>query len=83
MAGFDYMSLIWHNITMNWAFLNSIFVTCYEFVFLINRGIAMIDLIITFLVFVIIVIGLVGAWNFATVMRMDVKDSKGKYLVKK
>ena len=43
----------------------------------------MIDLIITFLVFVIIVIGLVGAWNFATVMRMDVKDSKGKYHVKK
>ena len=30
LVEFDYISLIWHNITMNRAFLDSIFVTCYE-----------------------------------------------------
>ncbi len=43
----------------------------------------MIDLIVLFLVFTILAIGLAGMWIFATTMRMDVKDSDGNYLVKK
>ena len=43
----------------------------------------MIDLLIMFLVFTILVIGFTGMWIFATVMPKDVKDSDGNYLVKK
>ena len=43
----------------------------------------MLDLLIMFLVFTILVIGLTGMWIFATVMSKDVKDSEGNYLVKK
>ena len=43
----------------------------------------MLDLLIMFLVFTILVIGFTGMWIFATVMPKDVKDSEGNYLVKK
>ena len=43
----------------------------------------MLDTIIMFLVFTILVIGLAGMWNFATTMRMDYKDKQGNYIVKK
>ena len=43
----------------------------------------MLDLLIMFLLFTILVIGLTGMWIFATVMPKDVKDSEGNYLVKK
>ena len=39
--------------------------------------------IITILVFFILAIGLVGMWGFATTMKMNYKDKKGNYLVKK
>jgi hypothetical protein len=46
-------------------------------------GNKMLDLLIMFLVFTILVIGFTGMWIFATVMPKDVKDSEGNYLVKK
>lgn len=39
--------------------------------------------VVTISVFIIIAIGLVGMWVFATTMKMDYKDKKGNYLVKK
>jgi len=43
----------------------------------------MLDSIILFLVFIIFIIGLAGMCIFATTMKMDYKDKKGNYLVKK
>ena len=43
----------------------------------------MLDSIILFLVFIIFIIGLAGMYIFATTMKMDYKDKKGNYLVKK
>jgi uncharacterized membrane protein YuzA (DUF378 family) len=43
----------------------------------------MLESIITILVFIIFAIGLAGIWIFATTMKMDYKDDKGNYIVKK
>ena len=43
----------------------------------------MLDLLILTLVLAIWIIGLIGAWIFATVLPRDVKDSNGNYLVKR
>ena len=43
----------------------------------------MIEIMIMFLAFIILVLGMTGMWIFATVTRMNVLDSDGNYLVKK
>ena len=43
----------------------------------------MLESIVYLLVFIIFAIGLAGMWIFATTMKMDYKDKKGNYLVKK
>ena len=43
----------------------------------------MIEIMVMFLAFIILVLGLAGMWIFATVTRMNILDNDGNYLVKK
>tara|TARA_R110001632_G_scaffold82_6_gene355 strand:- start:618 stop:749 length:132 start_codon:yes stop_codon:yes gene_type:complete len=43
----------------------------------------MIEIMVMFLAFIILVLGLTGMWIFATTVKMDYKAHDGSYLVKK